>query len=449
MPHALLVDDDEKAALKVSDVFRRQGFSVDVADSRRSARDNLLRQVPEIMLLNVELGGEKKSGLRIIEDIDLSTITEIYLMSSEPSLETARIGMQLGASDYFTRPIDIDTLKERLESYKQSLKKSQRENSVHASGRGLLVGESPPMQKLYRLLRKVAGSEVAVMLVGETGTGKELCARTIHELGKNKDASFIAINCGAISPELMESELFGHIKGAFTGATRNHRGVFERASGGTLFLDEVTEMPADLQVKLLRVLETKKVVRVGDEREINVDCRIISSTNRDPEEAISEGILREDLYYRLAQFPLRVPSLRERGSDIPLLARFFLSSLNDESGSSKRFSDKVVESLSVHTWPGNVRELRNVVQRAFILAGEVIELEDLPGDIPGSHKADGEYLRIHVGCTLAEAERRIIFATLEACEGDKKQTARTLGISVKTLYNRLKAYGFRKKPSER
>ena len=442
MPHALLIDDDEHSALKVSEVFRKQGFSVDVADSRKAARDNLLRHLPEIMLLNVELGGEQKNGLKVIEGLDLSHVTEIYLMSEQPSLETARLGMQLGASDYFARPVDAELLNERLESYKEEVLQSQVEDAVHPSGRGLLIGESAPMQRLYKLLRKVAPVDVAVMLVGETGTGKELCANTIHELSGISNGPFVAVNCGAISPELMESELFGHIKGAFTGANRNHRGFFERAKGGTLFLDEVTEMPADLQVKLLRVLEERHVTRVGDEREIKVNCRIISSTNRDPDEAVREGVLREDLYYRLAQFPVRVPPLRERGDDIELLADYFLQLRNDQLGASKGFSEKVMESLRLHPWPGNVRELRNVVNRAFILAGTEIDLEDLPGDIPGSSNAAREYLRIHIGCDLAEAERRLIFATLESLDGDKKKTAETLGISVKTLYNRLKTYDF-------
>lgn len=443
MPHALLIDDDQDDTLKVSEIFRRQGFSVNVADSQKSARDNLLRQLPEVMLINAELGGKRNSGLEVIEGLDLSRVTEIYLVSDKPSLETARLGMQLGASDYFARPVDANLLRERLESFQDAMKVSQEEDIVHASGRGLLVGESPPMQRLYKLLRKVAPTEAAVMLVGETGTGKELCAKTIHELSQRADGPLVAVNCGAISPELMESELFGHIKGAFTGANRNHRGFFERAKGGTLFLDEVTEMPAELQVKLLRVLETQSVVRVGDEREIKVNCRIISSTNRVPDEAVSEDILREDLYYRLAQFPVRVPPLRERGSDIGLLADYFLGLRNQEFGSSKNFSERVRESMRLHAWPGNVRELRNVVQRAYILAGTEIDLEDLPGNIPGSIEAAEEYVRIHIGCDLAEAERRIIYATLESHDGDKKKTAETLGISVKTLYNRLKAYDFK------
>lgn len=442
MPHALLIDDDQANTLRLTEIFREQGFSVDVADSREGARDTLMRHMPEIMLLNVELGGEKGNGLKIVEGLDLSEVTEIFLMSGEPSLDSTRLGMQLGASDYFRRPVDPSLLSKRIKDYKRELAESVEEDRVHKSARGLLVGESAPMQRLYRLLRKVAPTEVAVMLVGETGTGKELCAHTLHELSNRAQAPFVAVNCGAISPELMESELFGHIKGAFTGANRNHRGFFERAKGGTLFLDEVTEMPADLQVKLLRVLETNKVIRVGDEREINVSCRVVSSTNRDPDQAVDEGVLREDLYYRLAQFPVRVPPLRERGDDIALLAEHFLKQKNEELGAEKAFAESVLESFRLHPWPGNVRELKNTVQRAYILAGTRIKLEDLPGDIPGSGDVNREYVRIHIGSTLAEAERRLIFATLEQFEGDKKKTAETLGVSVKTLYNRLKAYDF-------
>lgn len=442
MPHALLIDDDKASALRLSEIFRGHGFSVDVADSHQDARDTLLRHMPEIMLLNVELGGEPGSGLKVVEGLDLSQVTEIYLMSGEPTLNAARLGMQIGASDYFERPVNPELLSERIGHYKQQLEQSVSDDQVHKSARGLLVGESPPMERLYKLLRKVAATDAAVMLVGETGTGKELCANTLHELSAQASTPFVAVNCGAISPELMESELFGHIKGAFTGANRNHRGFFERARGGTLFLDEVTEMPADLQVKLLRVLETNKVIRVGDEREINVSCRVISSTNRDPDEAVEQGVLREDLYYRLAQFPIRVPPLRERGDDIGRLAEYFLQLKNQEFGSEKVFDDSVLESFRLHQWPGNVRELKNLVQRAYILAGTTITLEDLPGDIPGSGDVSREYIRIHIGSTLAEVERRVIFATLEQFEGDKKKTAKALGISVKTLYNRLKSYKF-------
>lgn len=443
MPHALLIDDNQSDALKIADLFREQGFSVDIANSKQSARDTLLRHLPEVMLLNVELGGRSGGGLEVVAGLDLSQVMEIYLMSDQPSLDTARLGMQIGASDYFRRPLEKKLLVRRLESYRQEMAESVADDKIHKSGRGLLIGESAPMQQLYKLLRKAAPTDAAIMLVGETGTGKELCAMTLHELSTRNQGPFIAVNCGAISPELMESELFGHIKGAFTGANRNHRGFFERARRGTLFLDEVTEMPADLQVKLLRVLETQKVTRVGDEREIEVDCRIISSTNRDPDIAIDQGVLREDLYFRLAQFPVRVPPLRERGDDIEILAQHFLEERNDKFGTDKAFSENVIEALRLHQWPGNVRELRNLVQRAYILGGITINLEDLPGDIPGGGETGREYLRIHLGSSLAEVERRVIFATLEHLRGDKKQTAKTLGISVKTLYNRLKKYKFK------
>jgi DNA-binding NtrC family response regulator len=299
------------------------------------------------------------------------------------------------------------------------------------------------MKRVYEQVSRVAATAVTVLVQGESGTGKELVAQTIHQLSRRRSRPFLAINCGAISPHLMESEIFGHEKGSFTGANRQHQGFFERAHGGTLFLDEVTEMPLDLQVKLLRVLETGTFNRVGSTETQRADVRVIAATNRVPDKAVTEGKLREDLLYRLNVFPIRLPPLRERREDVTLLADHFLAEICKSEGQDKRFTPAAYERMDSYDWPGNVRELRNVVQRAFVMAsGSSISDEWLELDIArgGVKREAGPYLSVRVGSPLADVERSLIFATLEHYGGHKERTAAALGVSLKTLYNRLKAY---------
>jgi DNA-binding NtrC family response regulator len=313
-----------------------------------------------------------------------------------------------------------------------------RAASAPALGRfGRLYGSSTVMQDVYRMIEKVAPTEATVFITGESGCGKELVARTIHERSPRARGAFVAINCGAIPQNLIEAELFGHERGAFTGASRQHRGCFERAEGGTLFLDEITEMTPDMQVRLLRVLETGRFVRVGGDGEIRTNVRVLAATNRDAMDAVRDGKLREDLMYRLAVFPIALPPLRERDGDTELLAEHFLQKLNVEAGASKRFSRAALTTIRAYHWPGNVRELKNAVHRAFIMAEEYVEL-DLAG--LACPAVEGECLRMPVGTSLAEMERQAIFATLDHCRGNKRRAAEMLGVSLKTLYNRLTAY---------
>ncbi len=306
---------------------------------------------------------------------------------------------------------------------------------------GRLHGASGVMQEVYRMIEKVAPTEATVFVVGESGCGKELVASTVHERSPRARGPFVAVNCGAIPQNLIEAELFGHEKGAFTGAMKTHRGYFERAAGGTLFLDEITEMPMDMQVRLLRVLETGRFTRVGGDQEFRADVRIVAATNRDPLQAVKDGHLREDLMYRLAVFPIDVPPLRSRGEDITLLAHHFLAQLNEEAGTDKRLSPRAGVALAAHAWPGNVRELRNVVQRAFILAEEVVEIDQGSfGTAPSARPVPSDCLQFQLGTSLAEMERHTIFATLEHCSGNKRRCAEILGVSLKTLYNRLAEY---------
>ncbi|MFC4258990.1 sigma-54 interaction domain-containing protein [Marinobacter lacisalsi] len=307
----------------------------------------------------------------------------------------------------------------------------------------VLFGPSPVMKRVMAQVRRVAPTSATVLITGESGTGKEVIARAIHDLSDRCGRPFVPVNCGAISPQLIESELFGHEKGSFTGAVRTHRGVFEQADGGTLFLDEITEMPIELQVKLLRVLETRRFVRVGSDHEQNTDIRILAATNRCPEEEVASGKLRSDLLYRLQVFPIELPGLRERKDDIGDLARFFLQELNDADGNHKAFSDEALRSLEEYWWPGNIRELRNVVQRAYIMADHVITSKELPPDLvrpvtPVRQK--GHTLTVDIGTSVAEVERNLIFATLDQCGGRKEKAANILGVSMKTLYNRLRKY---------
>jgi len=312
---------------------------------------------------------------------------------------------------------------------------------VTKTGIGELLGDSVSMRALFDQIRRVAPTRASVLIIGESGVGKELVARTLHDHSPRADEPFLSINCGAIAPGLIEAELFGHERGAFPGAAQAGAGYFERAAGGTLLLDEITELPLDMQVKLLRVLDSESMMHVGGDQEIPVRCRVIAATNRDPERAVAEGKLRSDLLYRLAVFPLPVPPLREREEDAELLAQYFLATLNAEEGSSKRLSGDSLLCLRQYHWPGNVRELRNVIHRAFILATGDLELRGVVGRpmIPTS-VGDELTLRIPVGTNLADAERWMIIATLKKCGGNKTRAAALLGVSLKTLYNRLNAY---------
>jgi len=311
---------------------------------------------------------------------------------------------------------------------------------------GGMLGNSPVMQKLYDRIGRVAPTAATVLLLGESGTGKEMVARAIHDLSPRWRQPFLPVNCGAISPQLIESEIFGHEKGSFTGADRQHKGYFERASGGTLFLDEITEMPTGLQVKLLRVLESGAFSRIGGGQQLHTDVRIVAASNRDPCAAVARGSLRLDLYHRLNVFPLEIPPLRERGDDLELLARAFVEEFNRTDGGAKRLAPDATAALAGYRWPGNVRELRNHMQRAFILADRLIDAALLAPPAAAPSPA-GRTLSIALGTSLADADRQLIFATLELCGGVKKRAADMLGISLKTLYNRLDGYARGKRAS--
>jgi DNA-binding NtrC family response regulator len=307
-----------------------------------------------------------------------------------------------------------------------------------------MIGASNAMRRVYDLIRRVAPTEVTVCVLGESGTGKELVAETIHQLSRRRYGPFVPINCGAMPASLIESELFGHERGSFTGATQRRKGHFERASGGTLFLDEITEMPIELQVRLLRVLETRTVTRIGGDGALPIDIRVIAAANRSLESSVRQGKLREDLYYRLSVFPIHLPALRDRGDDPVLLAESFLEELNRAMGLSKTFSPAALEHVKKHPWKGNVRELKNEVHRAYILSENEVDLGKTPASQAGEPRVGATLESIPLGSSVAEVEKKLILATIEHVKGDKARAASILGISLKTLYNRLNEYAARR-----
>ena len=374
------------------------------------------------------------------------------MVTAQGTIESAVKAMQIGAFNYIQKPIDFNRLRSILQNAAE-LRRTRME--LEATRRqlrnkgtlGSLVGSSKKMQEVFHLVEMVAPSTASVLITGESGTGKELVARTIHDLSTRKGKPFIAINCAAIPETLIESEIFGHEKGAFTGALERRVGCFELAEGGTLLLDEIGEMPVATQAKLLRVLEDRKLRRLGSKIETTVDVRVLAATNKVPDEAVASGQLRNDLYYRLNVFNIHMPPLREHKEDLPDLVQSLIGEMNSKHNRNVQLlSDAVMNLFQGFTWPGNVRELRNTLERAVIVCeGSVIETKHLPpgfGHAPARAAAlDPNALHLGVGTTVEEAERQLIMKTLESTNNNKTRAAEILGISLKTLHNKLKEYG--------
>ena len=448
MPHALIVDDDALACDTLSGLVAALGFTVSRAASLGEARAQIRRQPPDTVLIDLHL--PDGSGIELIAEIDSRDSTEVVLVTGQATVETAVEALRAGATDYLVKPVDIARLRAVLARVPRpaELKAeigSLRSELINLGHFGRMLGKSAAMREVYEQIARVAATEATVLLEGDSGTGKELAAQTLHDLSRRRRGPFVAVDCGAIAPQMIESELFGHERGSFPGAEHEHRGYFERAEGGTLFLDEITEMPILLQVKLLRVIETRRFMRTGGTRETVADVRIIAASNRRADAAVAEGRLRADLYHRLNVFPIRMPALSARDGDVELLAMHFLQEFNAGHKISKRFSAAAIPHLMAQAWPGNVRELRNCILRAYIMADDEI----LPRHLLSQPRpsADGslrpETIEVRVGTPLADADRQLILATLERCSGAKKLAAETLGISLKTLYNRLEEYGIR------
>jgi len=441
-PVALIIDDDPDHNRALEQALGGYGFQVCVATSAGDAVEQLEEVTPRVALVALEVGED--DGVALLDHPGLVECEEILLMHEHDTPRRIREGMSKGAGYFLAKPFDGDFLAGVLHGLTERATKFRRRppangNVAPLDQFGDLRGSSAAMRALFQVLRKVAGVDTSVLLTGESGTGKDLAAGTLHRFSTRADGPFIAKNCAAIPPDLCESELFGHERGSFSGATRCHRGLFEQADGGTIFLDEITEMPTEHQVKLLRVLESGCFRRVGGETDITVDVRIITASNRDPQEAIREGRLRQDLYYRIARFPIDMPALRERDVDIEGLARHFLDRLNERESTAKTFSSDALASLASYSFPGNVRELQSLVERAFLLSPGIIRSRHLP-PLSAEPALAGDYIRVQVGASVYEAEKTLLLATLQRENNDKTATAEILGISLRTLYNRLNAY---------
>lgn len=430
MARVLLVDDDPESLDAARDILTTHGHEVAVADTLAGARQRLGAATPDVLLLDLML--PDGNGLELLDEVADSGLDKVVLVTGHPGIKAHIKNLSGPSVAYLTKPIDIRDL---VGAVRLRGDVPPDEPDSHF---GLIVGEHETMRAIYEQIERVAKTGMPVLIVGETGTGKELVAESIHRASA-RTGRFLALNCGSLHGELASSELFGHEKGSFTGAVRKHEGAFVRADGGTLFLDELAEMPIDLQPHFLRVLETAKVLPVGSEREIAVDVRIVAATNRDPEKAIADNLLRQDLYFRLGVFPISMPPLRERLSDIPLLVQHFLGELAPNGG-ERTFSAQALERLKSYHWPGNVRELRHVIQRALIMTDPGAAEIELPKQFDSPFGAQSSQQGLEAGRSIREVERELIERTLAHFEGDKKAAAETLGISLNTLYNRLNAY---------
>lgn len=447
----LIVEDEENERSGLAELIRAWGFDTETAVDGLDALDKLAATTPGIVVTDLKM--PRIDGMQLLERLAAQPQqVAVILLTAQGSVEAAVSAMKRGAFDFIEKPVNPTRLRNILQNAAR-IRGAERE--LEASRRklrdvgvlGELVGSSAKMQELFRLIELVAPSTASILITGESGTGKELVARTIHSLGSRKSKPFVAINCAAIPETLIESEIFGHEKGAFTGALERRTGCFELAEGGTLLLDEIGEMPIATQAKLLRVLEDRKLRRLGSKTETSVDVRVLAATNKEPQEAVARGQLRNDLFYRLNVFNIHMPPLREHKDDLPDLVIALLRDMNEKHGRHVAgVSDAVMNSFAAHAWPGNVRELRNTLERAVIVCeAAVIETRHLPpgfGSVaPRPPVQEANAVRLGVGTTVDEAERLLILKTLEATHNNKTRAADILGISLKTLHNKLKEYG--------
>jgi len=443
----LVVEDDPHTRQGLSDLLSAWGYETDAAADGAEGLEKIASFGPAVVVSDLRI--PQLTGMELLRQLHASRPDIRFIMlTGQGTIEEAVEATKLGAYNFLEKPVDPKRLQVEL---RNCMERHESERQLEVANRrlrdlgvlGHLVGRSPKMQEVMRLIAMVAPSSASVLITGESGTGKELAARTLHELSPRQANLFVAVNCAAIPESLMESEIFGHEKGAFTGAVERRIGCFELADGGTLLLDEIGEMPAGTQAKLLRVLEDSKVRRLGSKSEISVDVRVLAATNKIPEEAVAQGQLRGDLYFRLNVVHVAMPPLREHLDDIPDLTAALLDGLSRKHGRAiKHISPEVLETLHRYTWPGNVRELRNVLERALVTCpGDTLEKENLGLNFGRTVVAGAnDVLRLRPGMTVAEAERRLIFETLVFTENNKTRAAELLGISLKTLHNKLKEY---------
>ena len=454
-PRILVVDDDPTFRDVLEMRLERWGYQVKVADRARKARSLVQSWRPDLVLSDVVM--PEVSGMQLLNQLrEDDPGRPVILLTAHATVEMAVDAMKVGAIDFLTKPLNYPNLQAVIkEALARTHRRSDHEESTSdrsttSSSRapqegelGPFMGTSRAMIEVYELIRSVAESDAAVLITGESGTGKELAAQTIHELSGRAGGPFVAVNAAAIPRELMESEIFGHEKGAFTGATDARPGCFEMADDGTLFLDEIGEMPRELQPKLLRVLDRARIRRVGGKREVTFNVRTLAATNRDPRQAVEEGILREDLFFRLNVLHVHLPPLRERAGDVTLLSRRFAEEFSAKHGGEVRsFEDQALDCMEAYDWPGNVRELRNLVERAVVLAREgIIRPSHLPPyvRVPDAPSTGGEF-RFPEGVSAAEVEKALYLQTLDDTGNNKAEAARRLGVSVRTVRNKLNAW---------
>ncbi|MFP2909025.1 sigma-54-dependent transcriptional regulator [Pyxidicoccus sp. 3LFB2] len=444
-PTVLVVDDDRANLESVTRIFQREGMATLAAANGTEALELLRR--PEVAAMVTDLMMPNMDGQELLRAARaIRPDVEVVLMTAYGTVETAVAAMKDGAYDFITKPLKRHALvkaiqkaleKRALVAENQSLKAKLAEMS--AAGGRAMVGQSPAFRAMLDTIRQAAPSTATVLLLGESGTGKELAARSVHEYSNRAKGTFVAVNCGALPENILEAELFGVERGAFTGAVARREGRFERAHGGTLFLDEVGEMPLSAQVKLLRALAEGEIERLGGTQTVKVDVRLVAATNKDLQKEVAEGRFREDLYYRLNVVEIRVPALASRREDIPLLADAFLRRFAAKNGKVLRgFSQDALGVLENYAWPGNVRELEHAVERAVVLArGEVLEASDLPESVRKGPLGSAGQLVIPIGTPMEEIERRVIHETLRHTRGDKTLAARLLGIAARTIYRKL------------
>jgi two-component system response regulator HydG len=439
----LIVDDEPSIREACADVAKQTGMKVLTAGTAEEALEILDTSAIDILLTDLIL--PQTSGLELLKRAHESyPALPVIVLTQYGTIDSAVAATRMGAADYVTKPFRIDELRARLEQAARAVELQQenrllREQLRTRPGFGGLVGVSERMQRVYKVVQKISQYESAVLILGESGTGKELVARSVHFLGPRKDRPFVPVDCSSLTPTLIESELFGYVKGAFTGALHTKQGLLEAANGGTLFLDEIGDMPVDMQARLLRAIQEREIKPVGSTERRRIDVRVIAATNRDLELAIRNGMFRQDLYFRLNVVQIKLPPLRDRKSDIPLLVTYFLEKFSKLEESPRTVSEEAMRRLIAYDWPGNVRELENALERAVALgSGPIVSIADLPTNLhyPTSERApDKDEL-----LPLEDMERRAILHTLRATSGDKLQAARILGIGKTTLYRKLKQY---------
>jgi DNA-binding NtrC family response regulator len=441
----LVAEDDLATSQAWTELIAAWGFHVEVAEDGKRALELVESYEPHILLLDLRL--PQKDGIQVLSELrEKGLQVPTVMISGEGEIPDAVQAIKLGAYDYLRKPVDPSHLRLLLNNLSTHLTVSEenqrlRRRLINAGQLGPMIGRSLAMRRVMSLIEQVAPSSASVIIIGESGTGKELVARTIHELSPRHGGPYVAINCAAMPETLMESELFGHERGAFTGADRRREGCFELANGGTLLLDEIGEMKPELQAKLLRVLEESKLRRLGGSTEVTIDVRVLAATNRNLDAAIKEGRFREDLYYRLNVFAIELPALCERAEDTPALVDHFLGELKQPQGKNITGVDaECLEVLKSYRWPGNVRQLRNVIERALIVSrGPLITVADLPPDMKRTTGSSSSF-ELRLGMSLDDVERELIMRTIEFTGGNKSRAAEVLGISLKTLYNRLERY---------